>query len=69
MNNWISVKDGLPEKYTHVLCFFPKKEYGSQIEIDYMESEDGYFARQFKWGAPTHWMPFPTLPTEMENWE
>lgn len=59
---WVSVEDRLPKKFTNILCFFPNKDYGSQIEIDYMETDRGYFAREFKWGAPTHWMPLPQPP-------
>ncbi len=59
---WISVKDRLPEKFKDVLCFFPKKDYGNMMAVDYMETEDGWFARQLKWGVPTHWMPLPEPP-------
>jgi len=64
---WISITDRLPEKFTDVLCLYPSKNYGSLIEVDYMESDRGYFANQFKYGAPTHWMPLPAPPTEKEN--
>lgn len=66
-NKWISVEDRLPEKFTDVLCLYPSKNYGSNIVVDYMESDRGYFAEQFKYGEPTHWMPLPELPTEKEN--
>lgn len=62
MNQWISVKDNLPEKFINVLCWYPSKNYGSNIVIDYMESDRGYFARQFKYGELTHWMPLPEPP-------
>ena len=64
---WIRVEDRLPEKFTHVLCLYPSKNYGSNIVVDYMESDRGYFAYQFKYGEPTHWMPLPAPPTEKEN--
>ena len=64
---WISVEDRLPEKFANVLCLCPSKNYGSNIVIDYMESDTGCFARQFKYGEPTHWMPLPAPPTEKEN--
>lgn len=64
---WISVEDRLPAKFTHVLCLYPSKNYGSNIVVDYMESDRGYFAYQFKYGEPTHWMPLPEPPTEKEN--
>lgn len=64
---WISVEDRLPEKFMNVLCLYPSKNYGSNIVVDYMESDRGYFAYQFKYGEPTHWMPLPAPPTEKEN--
>lgn len=64
---WISIKDRLPEKFTDVLCLYPSKDYGSNIVVDYMESDRGYFAEQFRYGEPTHWMPMPELPIEKEN--
>jgi hypothetical protein len=66
-SKWISVNDELPEKFTNVLCLYPSKNYGSNIAVDYMESDRGYFAEQFRYGEPTHWMPLPTPPTEKEN--
>jgi hypothetical protein len=59
---WISVKDKLPEVRKNVLCYFPNKEYGGKIAIDYMETLKGYFARQFKYGKVTHWCPLPETP-------
>ncbi len=64
---WISVEDRLPEKFTNVLCLYPEKSYGSNIVVDYMESDRGYFAEQFRYGEPTHWMPLPTIPPEIVN--
>ena len=66
-NKWISVEDRLPEKFKDVLCLYPSKNYGSNIVVDYMESDRGYFAEQFRYGEPTHWMPLPELPTEKEK--
>lgn len=67
LHEWISVNDRLPEKFVHVLCVYPSKDYGSNIVVDYMESDRGYFAEQFKYGPPTYWMPLPELPVEKEN--
>lgn len=64
---WISVKDRLPDKFKYVLCFCPDKDYGSKVVVDYAESSEGYFANQFKYGAPTHWIPLPAPPIEEES--
>lgn len=64
---WISVKERLPKKFAHVLCLYPSKGHGSNIVVDYMESDRGYFAEQFRYGEPTHWMPLPEPPAEKEN--
>lgn len=59
---WVSVNERLPKKFETVLCYFPKKEYGCKVQPDYSESDSGYFASQFKWGRPSHWMPLPEPP-------
>lgn len=60
---WISVEDRLPEKFADVLCLYRSRDYGSNtIVVDYMETDDGYFSEQFKYGVPTHWMPLPEPP-------
>lgn len=62
VQEWVSVKDRLPEQFVDVLCYFPEKDYGSKAEIDYMETIDGHFVSSFKWGHPTHWIPLPQPP-------
>lgn len=62
LNEWISVKDWLPEKGTYALCFYPNKDYGNKIVVDYTETNDGHFAEQFQFGEPSHWMPLPEAP-------
>jgi hypothetical protein len=65
---WISVEDRLPEKFADVLCLYPSRGYRSNtMVVDYMETEDGYFAEQFKYGVPTHWMPLPEPPKDNSN--
>lgn len=61
-SEWISVDERLPEKFTNVLCLYPSRNYGGNIVVDYMESDRGCFAEQFKYGEPTHWMPLPEAP-------
>ena len=63
---WISVEDGLPEKGQHVLCLYPQKDYGSKCVVDYAETADGFFAEQYLFGRPSHWMPLPE-PPKMEG--
>lgn len=59
---WISVEERLPEKRKHVLCYYPEKDYGSKVVVDYAETDDGYFSEQFQYGKPSHWMPLPPPP-------
>ena len=63
---WISVKDELPPKFKHVLCYFPKRGFEPYIQISYKES-NGSFADEFKWGKVTHWMPLPDHPAPYER--
>lgn len=65
---WIPVSERLPERFENVLCYFPEKDYGSPVMVDYNEStreEIAVFARQYKWGKVTHWMPLPEYPKEV----
>ena len=63
MNEWINVKDRLPEMFKYVICFCPEKDYGSKIVVDYAET-DGGFAERIRYGKTTHWMPLPEPPKE-----
>lgn len=58
VNEWISVKDRLPEEKTRVLVFVPH----SSIKID----TDRIVGRIWvRWrGHITHWMPLPEPPEE-----
>lgn len=56
MSEWISVKDRLPGKDEHVLCFCDAAGIRFQGIFHY--------TKQMKFGgiAVTHWMPLPTPP-------
>lgn len=56
MQEWISVKDRLPDPFVDVLV-----SRNGKISIDYYE-EDGSFAYDFKGRRVTHWMPLPQPP-------
>jgi hypothetical protein len=69
-SKWIPVTERLPERFVDVLCYFPEKDYGSPIMVDYNESteeETACFASEFKWGKVTHWVPLPEPPKEVEG--
>lgn len=59
---WISVDESLPEKWQKCLCYYPEKDYGSKVVVDYAETDKGGFAEQFQFGNPSHWMPLPEAP-------
>ena len=61
-SEWISVEDGIPKKWQKCLCYYPEKDYGSKIVVDYAETDSGGFAEQFRFGKPSHWMPLPQPP-------
>jgi hypothetical protein len=64
MSDWISVKEGLPEDGTRVLTYSEK--FGVCIAVHH-----------FRWATdplvlschPTHWMPLPDPPKEVERSE
>ena len=59
---WTSVDERLPEKWQKCLCYYPEKDYGSKVVVDYAETDKGGFAEQFQFGKPSHWMPLPEAP-------
>lgn len=59
IGEWISVDERLPKKWQKCLCYYPEKDYGSKVVVDYAETDDGGFAEQFQFGKPSHWMPLP----------
>ena len=60
VQEWISVKDRLPNPFESVLVFRDGK-----ISIDYNEG-NGWFAYDFNGKRVTHWMPLPLAPTPAE---
>ena len=56
VQEWISVKDRLPEQFVDVLVF-----RNGNIKIDHHE-ENGWFAYDFNGKRATHWMPLPQPP-------
>jgi hypothetical protein len=61
-SEWISVEERLPKKRQKCLCYYPEKDYGSKVVVDYAETDNGGFAEQFRFGKPSHWMPLPEAP-------
>lgn len=59
---WISVDERVPKKWQRCLCYYPEKDYGSNVVVDYAETDNGGFAEQYKFGKPSHWMPLPEAP-------
>lgn len=65
MNEWISVKDRLPEKDVEVLVY-TRNRFVSTLDhedIDYLE-ENGKFHRYNGNQYISHWMPLPEPPKE-----
>jgi hypothetical protein len=62
MSEWISVDERVPKKRQRCLCYYPEKDYGSKVVVDYAETDNGGFAEQFQFGKPSHWMPLPEAP-------
>ena len=66
---WISIDERVPEKRQRCLCYYPEKDYGSKVVVDYAETDNGGFAEQFQFGKPSHWMPIPEAPvTDTKNY-
>ena len=72
MNEWISVKDRLPEKHEYVLVY-RKSEGKRSVNLGYFHPKDEWFTTDGV-GYPTHWMPLPDPPAppkprEFWRWE
>ena len=60
MSEWISVKDGLPEKFVNVLV---SHHNGITIAYYYNNSWIGKQGKRHYLSSVTHWMPLPDRPT------
>ena len=68
---WISVKDRLPEYNTKCLVYIPESFYYPKIIVAYYSSTKniwiGAEGSIYYNHRPTHWMPLPSPPTEKEK--
>lgn len=62
MNEWISVKDRLPEDGELVVTYSDLNKRVSSCEC--LKS---YVTQYGNYSKVTHWMPLPAPPTEKEN--
>ena len=72
VQEWISVKDRLPEEGEYVLCVLKGFNYGGKIQVCKFVLADKFkdkpYFEHFRNGFPsvTHWMPLPEPPKEVE---
>ena len=65
VQEWISVKDRLPEVGKKVLVYC--KENKNDYEIGaYSDTYRGFFVRQTWYENITHWMPLPPAPEDVK---
>lgn len=68
VQEWISVKDKLPEEGEYVLCVLKGFNYGGKIQVCKFCPADKFkdkpYFEHFRNGFPsvTHWMPLPQPP-------
>ena len=69
-NEWVSVKDRLPETRSWVLCYLRGIPYGGKIQVCRFRDADNYvdhpYFDHYRNGFPpvSHWMPLPEPPKE-----
>ena len=72
VQEWVSVKDRLPEEGEYVLCVLKGFNYGGKIQVCKFVPADKFkdkpYFEHFRNGFPsvTHWMPLPEPPKEVE---
>ena len=65
MNEWVSVKDRLPEYYREVLVHVNGCIYLAMLFDQRMINEPDYWCdHSGQLGKVTHWMPLPDAPKE-----
>ena len=67
-NEWINVKNVIPEKYKSVIIYTTKK----CITLGFFDGEDWISENderieQWNIGKVTHWMPFPNPPIDKQK--
>ena len=68
VQEWVSVKDRLPEEGEYVLCVLKGFNYGGKIQVCKFVPADKFkekpYFEHFRNGFPTvtHWMPLPPTP-------
>ena len=68
VQEWVSVKDRLPEEGEYVLCVLKGFNYGGKIQVCKFVPADKFkdkpYFEHFRNGFPpvTHWMPLPHPP-------
>ena len=69
MNDWISVKDNLPEEEERVLGFDGNCQMGCFVCVYTFRDGDFIDDEGFSYACSevTHWMPLPAPPKEKEN--
>lgn len=63
-NEWISVKDRMPEEGVDVLVYLNRKG----ADVDFVDRESGNFF-YYDEGEITHWRPLPELPESEDDAE
>lgn len=58
VQEWISVKDRLPEPFVDVIAFFG----GQEMNVDCVDNEGRWYSSYMDRDDPTHWMPLPEKP-------
>lgn len=69
MNEWISVKERLPDRFEYVLVYCKGLRRDIFVSYGYRYDDTGWYVDGIYTTVVTHWMPLPEPPEEGRGYD